>query len=221
MLYCLGAGKSDLIRQRISQKIGCQIGIRTFLGGVHGVSTYKVLSDGSGSGGADFLFAQDNNYYLINEPFFFGHSISFAMFAYSSYRKIESESIATIEEITDNPLFGAMSFANNQQSKNFINWVANTKTKEALASNDNQKADSAKFASAINKISKALFDIIGLKIGFELTYKPVLKVLVKVENQEVDFGTLPDGLKSIISWIADLLMRMDRIPWVNDLDIFE
>ena len=143
------------------------------------------------------------------------------MFAYSSYRKIESESISAIEEITDNPLYGAMSFASTPQSKNFINWVANTKTKEALASKENQNTDSAKFASAIDKITDAIFEITGLKIEFELTYKPILKVIVKIEDEEVDFGTLPDGLKSIISWIADLLMRMDRIPWVDDLDIFE
>jgi AAA15 family ATPase/GTPase len=221
LLYCLGVGKSDLIRQRISQKIGCQIGIRTFLGGVHGVSTYKFQSDESGSGGSDFLFAQDNDYYYINEPFRKEHRLSFAMFAYSSYRKIDSETITTIEEITDNPLYGAMSFASTPQSKNFINWIANTKTKEALASKENQNADSAKFASAIDKITDAIFEITGFKIAFELTYKPILKVIVKVEDEEVDFGTLPDGLKSIISWIADLLMRMDRIPWVNDLDIFE
>ena len=29
-------------------------------------------------------------------------------------------------------------------------------------------------------------------------------------------GLLPDGLKSIVSRIADLLMRLDRIPWVDD-----
>lgn len=27
---------------------------------------------------------------------------------------------------------------------------------------------------------------------------------------------LPDGIKSIVSWVADLLMRLDRIPWIDD-----
>lgn len=40
-------------------------------------------------------------------------------------------------------------------------------------------------------------------------------------GKSIEFDVLPDGLKSIISWVADLLMRMDRIEWVDDRDVFE
>ena len=215
LLYCLGAGKSDLLRYRISKEIAELRIIRR-----HSTDFFAFSKGGNYMRKPEDL-KEPNSYYDENIFFPKDYKSSFAMFAYSSYRKIESESISAIEEITDNPLYGAMSFASTPQSKNFINWVANTKTKEALASKENQNTDSAKFASAIDKITDAIFEITGLKIEFELTYKPILKVIVKIEDEEVDFGTLPDGLKSIISWIADLLMRMDRIPWVDDLDIFE
>ncbi|MCK5522118.1 MAG: AAA family ATPase [Thiomargarita sp.] len=37
----------------------------------------------------------------------------------------------------------------------------------------------------------------------------------------LEFEVLPDGLKSIISWLSDLFMRMDRIPWLDDCRILE
>ena len=48
-----------------------------------------------------------------------------------------------------------------------------------------------------------------------------LNVVVEVDGETLDFNLLPDGLKSIVSWIADLLMRMDRVYWENDLPVFE
>ncbi|HEX4418618.1 MAG TPA: AAA family ATPase, partial [Kofleriaceae bacterium] len=38
-------------------------------------------------------------------------------------------------------------------------------------------------------------------------------VRVRWNGVVLRFGLLPDGLKSIVSWVADLLMRLDRIPW--------
>jgi hypothetical protein len=39
------------------------------------------------------------------------------------------------------------------------------------------------------------------------------QVRVRWKGVVVRLGVLPDGLKSIVSWVADLLMRLDRIPW--------
>lgn len=37
----------------------------------------------------------------------------------------------------------------------------------------------------------------------------------------MEFDVLPDGLKSIISWIADMLMRLDQLKWVNQTDVLD
>jgi predicted ATP-binding protein involved in virulence len=37
----------------------------------------------------------------------------------------------------------------------------------------------------------------------------------------VRFQELPDGVKSILSWLGDLLMRLDRLPWQGDLPVLE
>ncbi len=38
---------------------------------------------------------------------------------------------------------------------------------------------------------------------------------MKYYNKEIDFDVLPDGLRSVLSWMGDLLMRLDEIPWAN------
>lgn len=48
-----------------------------------------------------------------------------------------------------------------------------------------------------------------------------MAILIEVNHERLDFNLLPDGLKSIISWLADLLMRMDRVKWVDDIPVFE
>ena len=46
-------------------------------------------------------------------------------------------------------------------------------------------------------------------------------MLVEVDGVPLGMELLPDGLKSILSWVADLLMRLDRPPWENDTPVLK
>ncbi len=59
-----------------------------------------------------------------------------------------------------------------------------------------------------------------MDLKFILDPEP-LEVKVLLEGRSLAVDVLPDGLKSVVSWIADLLMRLDRIPWVDDRDVFQ
>jgi len=144
----------------------------------------------------------------------------FAMFAYSGSRQINADKIRGIEELTSNPLHNALSFDNSTNPNELVQWVANMKTKEALAlaRSDNEKA--TKYKESISRIEKAISKVINKSIEFVLEDDP-LNVVIKYEGIHLDFGLLPDGLKSIISWMSDLLMRMDRLKWKDDLDPFK
>jgi len=72
----------------------------------------------------------------------------------------------------------------------------------------------------LKKIEIAVYQITDLQIHFELEDDP-LSVVLKLKDEKIDFSLLPDGLKSIISWIADLLMKMDRIQWEGEVEIFD
>lgn len=69
-------------------------------------------------------------------------------------------------------------------------------------------------------MKEAIERIIEQSVDFDLETEP-LKVIIKINGEKLNFNQLPDGLKSIISWIADLLMRMDRVKWVDDTPVFK
>jgi len=145
---------------------------------------------------------------------------SYAFFAYSGRRGIEQFDINAIQELNNNPLNQSLDFNGSIDPKILLQWIANTKTKEALAFRRKGESATKKYEIAINKIEDAVSEITGWNIKFELEENP-LNVSVIVNDLQLSFKTIPEGLKSIISWIADLLMRLERIKWVGDIDLFD
>jgi ABC-type multidrug transport system ATPase subunit len=154
------------------------------------------------------------NYAPNNEP------VDFVTFAYSGYRQLEGSLISGINEIQNSPLENILSFKYSINPTLLLQWIANMKAYEALAFMKNDSEKSLKYKTTLNIIEKAISEIIGKKVSFDLGENPFSVSLI-IDGQSLTFDNLPDGLKSIISWIADLLMRMDRIKWKDDLDVFE
>lgn len=144
----------------------------------------------------------------------------FAIFAYSGYRKLDRNDISSIQEITENPLQNSLDLTNSINPQIILQWIANTKTKEALTFTSGKKELSNRYKNSIAQIENIINDITGWKIKFNLADSP-LKVQVTIDGIDLDFSNLPDGLKSIISWVTDLLMRLERLPWNNDESIFD
>ena len=144
----------------------------------------------------------------------------FAAFAYSGSRTLSSVDISAIQELSTNPLTDALNLQNSINPNLLIQWIANTKAKVAFAKQDNRVELAGRYQNSIRRIEKAVEEIVGYQIEFVFSYEP-LAVRVKVGNRELEFDLLPDGLKSIISWIADLLMRLDRLPWIDSCDVLD
>lgn len=143
-----------------------------------------------------------------------------AYFAYSGYRRIEQAEVKENPDIQGNPFEYVLDFKQSIDPKKIINWIASTKINEALALSQSDVSESQNFRASIARIEGTIGEIIGKPIQLKLEYKP-RKVVVEVAGETLDFNLLPDGLKSIVSWIADLLMRMDRVKWENDTPVFE
>ncbi|HID99616.1 MAG TPA: hypothetical protein EYP59_04920 [Thiotrichaceae bacterium] len=143
-----------------------------------------------------------------------------AVFAYAGNRSLTSHHLVGIKEISDSPFEGSLSF-HSTDSLILMQWIANNKAKAALAQVKNEPKKAAKYQTAIHLIEAAITEIVGFQVEFELESEPEFKVELKINGQSLEFEVLPDGLKSIISWISDLFMRMDRIPWIDDCSILE
>jgi predicted ATP-binding protein involved in virulence len=154
---------------------------------------------------------------------FLNPRLSFVPFAFSGYRQIHSEKVEAIFEPKDfNPLQQSLEFVKDYSQPNQLSinqLIANNFSKKWIESSRNPEK-SKKFASVLTSIEKALYEITGWIIEFDLKTEPTTLV-TKINNEELDFDGLPDGLRSLISWIADLLGRVDLLKWQDDLPVFE
>lgn len=157
---------------------------------------------------------------LIGRNYNLRTPLSFAAFSYSGYRFAKSEKIHPIDNSDFNPLFHSLEFikSNNYFDSVSINqWIANNISIYALEKMKGVKTRN----NPVTHLSKVLEELIGEKIEFEIETKPTVNLYLKMKDTLLDFDVLPDGLRSLISWIGDLLMRLDLIPWEKDIDIFE
>jgi predicted ATP-binding protein involved in virulence len=145
--------------------------------------------------------------------------VDFAIFAYSGYRFIESSKLNSIEEIKWNPLENAADFFKvGDKKSNFNQWLANCFSKSAIAFQQNKKGK--EYREVMYLIENIISDVIGKPVKFHLELEPT-NLMVEMDKQLVEFDTLPDGLRALISWIGDLLMRMDEVKWEDNLPIYE
>lgn len=144
----------------------------------------------------------------------------FIVLAYSGYRQVNDFKVTGIQEIQERPLFNANNFANSINPQLFFQWLVNVQTRELIAKGKGDIPKAIKYRSTIEIIEKALGEIIDSEVKFDLEEEP-LGVKIKVDGQTLNFDQLPDGLKSMVSWMGDLLMRMDRLKWVNDTPVLE
>lgn len=153
------------------------------------------------------------------------YGFPFAAFAYSGYRQIKDIPIEIGKEIDENPLFQAIDFNKDENSKFNVNqWIGENLLNSSIQKGKGKAYESQKLDEKINQFESVINDIIAdetkdNEIRFEMQSATKL-VLIKNE-QELDFDVLPDGLKSLISWIGDLLMRLDSLKWENDTPIFD
>ncbi|VEA61090.1 hemin importer ATP-binding subunit [Serratia plymuthica] len=148
------------------------------------------------------------------------YSLNYAAFAYSGQRLDTPENkLSLISEIQSSPFENALSFNQTARADVLMQWIANNRTQAALARVDNDGKGIEKYESAINRISTFIYDVCSIKVNFKLNREP-LAVSLNLDGNDVFYDVLPDGLKSIICWVADLALRLEAISWRNSKDIF-
>lgn len=160
------------------------------------------------------------DYFMAEEE----DSLSIALFAYSGNRTI---GVSTVENLTGelpHPVQDVLDFNRLTDTGTFTTWLASTLTNIALIqlsqnANDNanenldQPIDFLNYQVSLNELERVISTITGKQIRFKFKSGIPLKITLDVDGQQLTFSQLPDGLKSIISWLGDLLMRLHRIDW--------
>jgi hypothetical protein len=144
----------------------------------------------------------------------------FAAFAYSGQRTLYDTPLGAIQQIITFPFDNALSFDRTVRPELLMQWIANNRAESALAQAEGNAAEAATYDRALQRIVDLIRDVCDLTVEFRLQRKP-LAVTLKVNGTSVPFSGLPDGLKSIISWVADLALRLEAIQWAQPGDPFE
>lgn len=151
------------------------------------------------------------------------NTFKFIGFAYSGYRFIEDQENINIKEKENyNPLENALEFNKKNDTNDYTlnEWLANKMAQRNSAFFDGNTAEVEKYSRGIETLKQIIEQIIEIPIDFKFKNEK-LKVVAVKQGQELDFDLLPDGLRSIISWLGDLIMRMDALKWKDDLPIFD
>lgn len=163
-----------------------------------------------------------SNFIVFHPPSEF--EFEFAAFAYSGYRYVKSEDVNTITTFVGNPLYQSLEFIKNRAELNTMysinQWILNNFSNEAILLKMGDVKESKKFAGSLDNFKKFISDIIEKKIDFVVKLNPT-RLYIKIDDEELDFDVLPDGLKSLISWVGDLMMIMDQLKWKDNTPMFE
>jgi len=143
--------------------------------------------------------------------------MSWAAFAYAGTRKVGTGHVAAISEPSIDPFAGCLSFHDTADTGNLAQWIANQEFKRLKAKESGRAERAEQIAQSVRAIEKTIATIIeDPSFAFVSGNDFDLDVRVRRHGVILDMDVLPDGVKSIVSWVADLLMRLDRIPWVDE-----
>ena len=139
----------------------------------------------------------------------------FAAFAYSGYRFIKSEKIVLDDSQNFNPLHLALEFVKDKDTAfRLSNWIVSRYSKAAIEETLGNIEIAEKYREALNLFIKSINDLTNNEYTIKIETSP-WKVGITYCGKVLEFDVLPDGLRSILSWLGDLLMRLDEIPWEN------
>lgn len=139
----------------------------------------------------------------------------YAFLCYSGHRQIINSSIDLFKEINVNTLRDALDWSRNELGTNIFQWIANIKTKEALAFQKGDKRGSEEYSQNLKAVEIAFSEIIARKVEFVLDER-LLQVRIKIDNISSSFAQLAEGYKSIICWLVDLFFRLESIHLKNN-----
>lgn len=144
--------------------------------------------------------------------------LKFAAFAYSGYRFIETETIEISDKNNFNPLKLALEFVkkDKESEKGFklSNWIVSRYSKAAIEETLGNLETSKKYKETLNNLINSINLLTNNEYTIKIETNP-WRVGISYCGKDLEFDVLPDGLRSILSWLGDILMRLDEIPWEN------
>jgi predicted ATP-binding protein involved in virulence len=148
-------------------------------------------------------------------------AFDWAAFAYAGVRSVSDVEIMAVQEPKQSPFENSLSFLETADTNQLANWIASQNFRRLKAKEAGHTERAEQLARSVRDIETVIGQIVDdTDFGFVLTDDDD-NVRVRWKGTVSRLGLLPDGLKAIVSWVADLLMRLDRIPWRNNTPVLQ
>jgi predicted ATP-binding protein involved in virulence len=142
-----------------------------------------------------------------------GKKFKFAAFAYSGYRFLKSEKILLNDRQKYNPLEDSLEFVKAKETAfQLSNWIVSRYSKAAIEETVGNLGLAQQYRLPLNLFVKSINELTNQEYALKIETNP-WNVGIVYGGKVLEFDVLPDGLRSILSWLGDLLMRLDEIPW--------
>ncbi len=141
--------------------------------------------------------------------------LSCAAFAYSGTRRTGPVRVTAIQPFPARPVVNGgpqLSFSNSGDAQQLAQWAANQKYRRLQARDEGNSAIEAAATESLARVERAISEVIGAEFAFSFSLQD-LNVRARVGEVTTDIDLLPEGLKSIVSWLGDLLMNLDLLEW--------
>lgn len=141
--------------------------------------------------------------------------VPFAVFAYGGLRHATHTPVDGVVDQRDHPLREAATFSRPEGTRPLEQWIANTRAQHALYASNGDSSKAEERAQALDGLCKAIERVVGQPVRIQLELDPFAVRIAIGASKPVAIDLLPDGLQSLLSWLGDLLMRLDRMPWLE------
>jgi predicted ATP-binding protein involved in virulence len=101
----------------------------------------------------------------------------------------------------------SLSFGSTVRNEVVQNWLVALLSRQALAKLRGRSAE--KYIAAIGRLETAIERICERDIEFTVEIEPSLHPKMRMYKKWLDFSQLPDGVRAILGWLGDFMMRID------------
>lgn len=149
---------------------------------------------------------------LVRESSGYKAAVAFGVLTYSAAKQFRSGIIDSYDAPSPEISRRTASVFGREPNDSAVQWLANTLTNISLAKTDGDTAAAATYEASINEICQAVSAVVVAPFALKLNRKP-LEVMAVWAGQSIPVAQLPDGLKSVLSLLADISMRLDAMNW--------
>lgn len=176
---------------------------------IAGDGRYAVYHHTNGFNSYDAVF------WALEQKFASVPPVPYGLFAYGGLRHASNARVDSIIEQKEHPIVASATFMRPEGTRPLEQWIANTRARQALYATSGGAAMAAERHQALVGLCEAISTVVGQPVAIHLELDPFAVRIAIGSSTPIAIDQLPDGLQSLLSWLGDLLMRLDRMAWAE------